>query len=67
MKRSPVANSYAPKRKLEDDFDEKSDSRQLNESGLSKKMNTSSIENKKDLSLFGKYLHGRKKILILIY
>ncbi len=56
MKRSPVSNCIAPKRKLEDDFDDKFDSKQSNESSLSKKMNTSSTESRKDLSLFGKYI-----------
>ena len=46
-----ATNNNAPKRKLEDDFDE--NSHQLNESGLAKKMNMSSTEAKKDLSLFG--------------
>lgn len=46
MKRTPP-----PKRKLEDDFDEPNNPK-LDDSGLAKRLNTT-VEPKKDLSLFG--------------
>lgn len=54
MKRTPPSNALAPKRKLEDDFEDGSSVRSLNDSNLAKKLNLSiSSEARKDLSLFG--------------
>lgn len=54
MKRTPPSNALAPKRKLEDDFEDGSSVRSLDDSYLAKKLNLSiSSEARKDLSLFG--------------
>ena len=54
MKRTPPSNALAPKRKLEDDFEDGPSVRSLDDSNLAKKLNLSiSSEARKDLSLFG--------------
>lgn len=56
MKRTPPSNALAPKRKLEDDFEDGSSVRSPldDNSNLAKKLNLSiSSEARKDLSLFG--------------